>query len=54
MRTDREIQGKQRDPGKDKGSWDGEFLCYFWEDRETLGKNRDLGGGEFLCNFGHR
>jgi len=33
MRTDREAQGKQRDPGKDAGPWGGEFQCYFWEDR---------------------
>jgi len=46
MRTDRETQGKQRDPGKDTGPWGGEFLCYLWEDKGP-------GGGEFLCNFGH-
>jgi len=29
MRTDRETQGKQRDLGKDKGPWGGEFLFNF-------------------------
>jgi len=53
IRTDREAQGKQRDPGKHTGPWGGEFQCYFWEDRGTLGKNRAR-GGEFLFYFGHR
>jgi len=39
MRTDREAQRKAERP------WGGEFLCYFWEDRGTLGKNRGLGWG---------
>jgi len=45
MRTDREAQGKAGGLWERQGAWVGEFLCYFWEDRGTLGKNRGLGWG---------
>jgi len=41
----------QRDPGKDKGPWGGEFLCNFGKtDRPR--ERQGPWGGEFLCNFG--
>jgi len=52
MKTDREAQGRQRDSGKDKGLWDGEFVCNFWEDRVTLGKTRALGWGKSYAILG--
>jgi len=38
MRTNRETQGKQRDPGKNNGPWGGEFLCNFWERQGPWGR----------------
>jgi len=46
MRTDREAQGRQRDPGKDKGPWGGKFLC-------NLGKTRALGVGNSYAILGN-
>jgi len=53
MRTDREAQGKQKDPGKDTGPWGGEFLCYFGK-TEDPSKDKEPGVGNFNAIFGHR